>query len=450
MGTRSFDFLTESLLFQHDHLDNNFENVEESVLRKALNEYREFCDQNTATLRNEVAKTQLTVFPGLRRSTDLKSITQSAFYLDQYLLDDPLYSLSFPDRRMDSVLNRHIGMPPRGEIRRAVAGAARYMKRHVPFVAANYVKFLPLTQPRDPKVPIVYSDTFFSDVLPKTLMQFFHDRVQVRALAPTPEGFQVLDKPLSPTRRICVTLGDDFQDSKVYILQKVEHTNYEEDTGRIEGIFCIPDEPPDRPEFDAWVFQSINQSARSRYLELQQDATIAVDWGAQYITTTRLDFELLQEVLPQQDTLRATRQIPIDLTVIEDIDPTTLMRIRHEESKAFKSFRDNLNCRLAKLRAAPDLDSLEKGAREVLRELKEEAEALTSVIHNLKKKSFWDFTMATCAFATAVQSNVPTVAAVLYALLQGARTWDEYRTQSRMPPAFFLWKLQKHHSSHHD
>jgi len=281
-------------------------------------------------------------------------------------------------------------------------------------------------------------------------MQFFHDRVQVRALAPTPEGFQVLDKPLSPTRRICVTLGDDFQDSKVYVLQKVEHTNYEEDTGRIEGIFCIPDAPPDRPEFDAWVFQSINQSARSRYLELQQDATIAVDWGAQYITTTRLDFELLQEVLPQQDTLRATRQIPVDLTVIEDIDPTTLMRIRHEESKAFKAFRDNLNCRLAKLRAAPDLDSLEKDAREVLRELKEEAEALTSVIHNLKKKSFWDFTMATCVFATAVQSNVPTVAAVLYALLQGARTWDEYRTQSRMTPAFFLWKLQKHHSSHHD
>ena len=102
MGTLSFDFLTESLLFQHDHLDNNFENVEESELRKALDEYREFCDQNTAALRNEVANTQLTVFPGLRRSTDLKSITQSAFYLDQYLLDDPLYSLSFSERRMDS------------------------------------------------------------------------------------------------------------------------------------------------------------------------------------------------------------------------------------------------------------------------------------------------------------------------------------------------------------
>ena len=158
-----------------------------------------------------------------------------------------------------------------------------------------------------------------------------------------------------------------------------------------------------------------------------------------------LDFELLQEVLPQQDTLSATRHIPVDLTVIEDIDPTTLMRIRQEESAVFRSFRDNLNCRLAQLRAAPDIDTLEKDAREVLRELKEEAEALTSVIRRLKKKSFWDFTMATCALATGVQSNGFTVAALVYALLQGARTWEEYRAHSRMNPAFFLWKLQKHH-----
>ena len=445
MGTRSFDFLTESLLFQNDHLVNNFENVEESVLREALEEYQEFCDQNTGTLRNEVAKTQLTVFPGLRRSTDLRSITQSALYLDQYLLDDPLYSLSFSERRMDSAMNRQIGMPPRGEIRRAVAKAARYMKDHVPFVAANYVKFLPLTQPPDPKVPILYSDTFFSDVLPKTLLQFFHDRVQVRTLAPTPEGLQVIDEPLLPARRICVTFGDDFHDSTIYVLPKVKPTSLGEDTGRFEGIVCIPDAPPDRPEFDVWVFQSINQSARRHYQELLQDATIAVDWGAQYITTTRLNFELLQEVLPQQDTLRATRHIPVDLTVIEDIDPTTLMRIRQEESAAFRSFRDNLNCRLAQLRVAPDIDSLEKDAREVLRELKEEAEALTSVIHKLKKKSFWDFTMATYALATGVQSNGFTVAALVYALLQGARTWEEYRTHSRVNPAFFLWKLQKHH-----
>ena len=70
-----------------------------------------------------------------------------------------------------------------------------------------------------------------------------------------------------------------------------------------------------------------------------------------------------------------------------------------------------------------------RDAREVVRELKEEAEALTSVIHRLKRKGFLDFTVATCALATGVQSKEFTVAALVYALLHGARTWDEYRTQ---------------------
>ena len=442
MGTRTFDFLTESLLFHQDYLDTNFEDVSESTLRRTLDEYRRFCDQNAAVLRGELAKTHLTVFPGLRRSTAFKSIAQSAFYLDQYLLDDPLYRLSIPERSMDSSMNRQIGMPPRDDIREAVSGAVRYMKRHTPFVAANYVKFLPLTQPPEPTVPIRYSETLFSDVLPKALLQFFRERVEVKALVPVSEGLRVIDEPLRPTRRICVTFGDN-ERSGVYVLQQTELTNYDDDTGRFECIMHIPDTPPDRSYFDAWVFQSINQTAYRCYEELMHDAVIAADLGAQYLTTTRLDFDLLQQLLPQQEAKASTSCIPIDLAIVEGVDATTLMRLRQDESAAFEAFRGSLNSRLSELRTVSGSDSLGKLAAEVVREMKGEASALTSVIRRLRKKALLDATIATCTLVSGVQSSGFTVAALAAALLHGARTWKEYRTQVRLNPAFFLWKLQK-------
>ena len=442
MGTRAFDFLTESLLFHQGYLDSNFADVSESTLRRTLDEYRKFCDQNSAVLRDELAKTHLTAFPGLRRSTAFKSITQSAFYLDQYLLDDPLYRLSIPERSMDSAMNRQIGMPPRDDIGEAVSGAARYMKRHAPFVAANYVKFLPLTQPPEPTIPIRYSKTLFSDVLPKALLQFFHERVEVKALLPVPEGLRVIDEPLRPTRHICVTFGDN-ERSGVYVLQQAELTNYDDNTGRSECIMRIPDTPPDRSDFDAWVCQSINQTAYRCYEEVMHDAAIAADLGAQYLTTAQLDFDLLQQLLPQEGARASPSCIPIDLAIVEDVDATTLMRLRQDESAAFEAFRDSLNSRLSELRTASDFDSLGELAAEVVRDMQGEAAALTSVIRRLRKKALLDATITTATLVSVVQSSGFTVAALAAALLRGASTWEEYRTLVRLNPAFFMWKLQK-------
>ena len=443
MGTRSFDFLTESLLFHHDYLDNCFENVAESTLRKTLEDYRNFCDRNVTTLRNELAKTNLTVFSGLGRSAGVQSIAQSAFYLDQYILDDPLYRLSIPERPMNSIMNEQIGMSQQGDIRKAVSKAAQHMKRHSPFVAANYVKFLPLTQPQEPTIPIQYSETFFSDVLPETLLQFFYERAQVRALGPVSEGFCVIDEPLRPTRRISVTFGDEYERAGIYVLQQTKPIAYDDETGVLKCILHIPDSPPDESDFNAWVFQSVNQTAHLRYNELLQDAMIAADLGAQYVATKPFDFELLQQLLGRRRTLMTTNCIPVDLTVIEDIDATTLMRIRQEESDAFQCFRDSLNTRLSELRAASDINSLEKHAQVVVGELKEEARALGSVLQGLKKKFLWDVAIATSTLVAGVQSSGFTVAALAPALVLGARSWNEYRTQVRLNPAFFLWKLLK-------
>ena len=75
--------------------------------------------------------------------------------------------------------------------------------------------------------------------------------------------------------------------------------------------------------------------------------------------------------------------------------------------------------------------------------MKGEAAALTSVIRRLSKKALLDATITTCTLVSGVQSSGFTVAALAAALLRGTSTWKEYRTQVRLNPAFFLWKLQK-------
>src|SRR5258706_12718918 len=97
MGTRIFDFLADSLLFDKTYLADAYSAIPERELRQELDRYREFCIDHRDELAAEVLKTdRFRLFPGVERSTDLTLLKQTSLYVEQYLLDDPLFAAASP------------------------------------------------------------------------------------------------------------------------------------------------------------------------------------------------------------------------------------------------------------------------------------------------------------------------------------------------------------------
>ena len=100
MGSRTFDFLTDSFLFRDDLIDEQFARTPLSEIERELERYREFCIRNQAEFMAEIdtGNSSLTLYGDERFS--VPELTQAALYVQQYVLQDPL--LRFTARRSES------------------------------------------------------------------------------------------------------------------------------------------------------------------------------------------------------------------------------------------------------------------------------------------------------------------------------------------------------------
>lgn len=96
MGSQTFNFLTESFLFCDDLINDNFRTVSEHDILKELNKYREFCLSKKLEIEEEVIKnpSNLNMLSGVEMP-DISLLKQSAFYVNQYLINDPIFSLGY-------------------------------------------------------------------------------------------------------------------------------------------------------------------------------------------------------------------------------------------------------------------------------------------------------------------------------------------------------------------
>jgi hypothetical protein len=61
----------------------------------------------------------------------------------------------------------------------------------------------------------------------------------------------------------------------------------------VEPIMSQPDRPPDKVRYNAWVSQSINQTAEHSYKRMLLENRLAADFNASYLCKTPFEFELL-------------------------------------------------------------------------------------------------------------------------------------------------------------
>jgi hypothetical protein len=145
MGSHLFDFLTESFLFRQDLIAEEFAQTPVSEIEKELRSYREFCIKNRAEMFTESASggSSLTLYDPEHLS--LRELTQAAFYVDRYILKDPL--LRFTETRSESakVLAKGSICPPGDEGLRLgdLSRTLGELKTLTPMVATDFVKFVP-------------------------------------------------------------------------------------------------------------------------------------------------------------------------------------------------------------------------------------------------------------------------------------------------------------------
>lgn len=456
MGTKVFDFLSDSFLFNDARIRDQFSGVTEGEILKELRRYREFCLSSAAELEREASSntSNLKLFSGVRR-VDPKLLKQSAFYVEQHILYDPLFELtSWKPPHEDHVRSAYKAFlggsessPSFDKLR--LAKVVAYLKALTPMVAADYVKLLPTSYFFEPpeQFSLKYSENGFADAVPASLLSFFHENAVVESVK-TEGGAMIIDGSFELGRGIHVRFKDHgVEDARGYWLVQQEILPGEPGDRTMRVRAYLPPWPPEQGEFDDWVFQSINQTAGPLYRRLVLENTFAGRFGASYLSNSPFVFSLLKQVVPVEDTIQANTAnalMSVDLPFLDEVDVETLMKVRQEDGEAFQSFRLELDKQLRDLRLIEDPETLRVKTENALHELGEvQVHQINQKVAYLKKRISVEAAVAAGSLLGAVQSGGFTLPVALLAAFQGYKSFAEYQRQKKENPAFFLWKVMK-------
>lgn len=444
MGSESHNFLADSILFDDRSLENGFRAISEERLRAELDAYRAHCLLHADDLLREVyaCESATKIFAGVRNPVTFDLLKQTAFYVDQFVLDDPLFAAAHPGTAEGKVLNEFYGMKPNDWLGNSVAGAARFMKRLTPFIAANYVKVLPVSSIFEAKggVPLTASENRFEDGLPSDIMRFYRERVVVKRLRRDDHSLIEVDDP-SPCRHIAVRFREDDADYvRLYSLFENKVLSFDEATSTATFSMTMPADPPDQAYFDAWMDQAINQTAIAVDRELTTEFRLARSLKAAYFMKSSFAFSALQYTLDDVKVQRPMSTLAsIDLPFIADVDPEVLIRMRNEESDAFERFRRHID---KHLRTIASTDDSKRPAKidDVAAELQYEAAEVGAVVLRAQKKLAAHGTVAAAALTAGVLSSGWTVPLAVTAAASAYSAYQDYRAKVEAP-AYFLWRV---------
>ena len=450
MGSKVFDFLGESFLFDDSLISEQFSGVAEAEILRELVRYREFCLSASSELEQEVSSntSNLKLFSGIRHVSP-RLLKQSAFYVEQHILYDPLFELTWDLVGTKPKLGAFFGMKESPFSKKSLTGIIKYLKNLTPMVAANYVKLLPTSYFLEPpeQIPFRHSETGFADILPEPLMKFFWDNAIVESIK-IKDGRMTVDGGLEIGRSINVRFKDHgFEDARPYLLPQEHVLSVDNEKSTAEVVWIMPDTPPDPDKFDRWVFQSTNQTAEHLYKRIVLENTYAVRFGASYLSNSPFVFKLLEQIVPVEDNIQtntANALMSMELPFLDKVDVETLMRVRQEEGEAFQSFRLELDKQLRELRLVKDPEALKIKAENVMHELSEvQVNQINQKLAYLKKRFVAEAMIAAGTLLSAVQSSSTILPVALLAAFQSYKSLAEYQGQKKDNPAFFLWKVLK-------
>lgn len=448
MGSHTYSFLSNSLLFVDDFIENDFNKQSFEELQKVLEDYRKHCLDNIEELFNEVNSNQsaLKVFSTLDEFS-LDRLLQSAFYIEQYIVDDPLFKLTHIEGKVSKVTKEYLGFERSKLDKSKLAQICKKLKSITPMIVADYVKLLPISYKFEPEdhPPVSYSENYFADSLPKDLMQFFHERVTVNSLQKDESGWKVLDES-DLTPGLYINFKNGSKRGMIYHYFEQEFLPFD-DPKKLSFTQKLADYPMDKLKHEAWVFQSINRTAKATFDQVFQENLIAASLKATYLCGDRFTADLLTRNMGAKESIQtstANEFINLDLPFLENVDIQTLMDIRQHESEVFSNFRVELEKQFRSLRGIDDKTELELKRQEIIHELNEvQIQKINQKVKSLRKKALSESLIVIGGLAGAVQTSGWSLLAAAIALNQGYKSYNEYKDGIKENPSYLLWKTVK-------
>jgi len=454
MGSQTFDFLTDSFLFKDALIQSQFSTVTELEIQKELNRYRDFCLSKQSELEQEIliSESDLNVISDVEMP-DLNLLKQNAFYVNQHVINDPLFSIGNEENEVSKAMNFYLGSDSKKLSKSTLTKIVTYLKQLTPMVVADYVKLLPVNIFLEPpeQLPILYSENLFSDVLPSSLIRFFYDNTVINSLerAKGNPSFIRLEE-LKPGREIMIRFNNHTDRGYGYILLESEFEPLDEQEGQFKAVMTLPDNPPDLDTFSNWVNQSFYLSSKKAYDEVFERSLIANRFGASYLTESRFVFDLLSQFFSTKNdipTNTANVLLNIELPFLEKIDVSALMEIRMNYGEEFQNFRLYLDKQFRDLRLVKDPNELKLKAENALHELNDvQIQAINQKVRQIRRSVALDAVVLVGGLLAAVQTGPWSIAGLAAAATTAARGYKpfvDYSSQVRQNPAFFLWQALK-------
>lgn len=450
MGSIIYSHLNESLLLDRSLIAAQFQGVSDAELKSELKKYREFCITNLETLLQEVSPEagKLRLFLG--ENADDRVLKQGAFYLDTVILVDPLFELTQPDHEFTPVWSKALKIPsPKNLDRKKVINAAKILLSCRTLVANDYVRFFPTTieNERLTKLPLYDSSDNFESVLPSHLLSLYKEAASVKSVMASSQGLLV-QPDLKPGRMINIQFdGVESGKSFGYNLLEQKVISSDKDSRQIQIAVHMPETPPSRENFDSWVSQSVNQSARMHFEALHRDIRWSTRFGAQYMTRSRFAASILDSsVNVSSNNIRsstASGLLNLKLPIFDSVSMERLMDARSDE-ESFRRFRLQLEKHFRELRLEYDPEKRYQKTENAMHELIEiQRTEVDSAIQRLKRKGMLTGVGAIVSLAAATATSGTSLIATMVAAYAGYKTVEEYRISAKDNPAYFLWQVLK-------
>jgi len=453
MGSITYDFLAESLFLHKDSLDNGFKNETEGRIEKELHDYRNHCIENYNALIVEIGERDsfLKVFSS-SEDTSINLLKQTALYIDQFIIPDPLFKLTDIQSDIANVTAKYLGYKNDGSINReSLKNAGIYLREIKPMVAGNYIKIFPLSYHFEaPKqIPFNLPENYYNEILPKEILDYFWQNVNVRSMEKMKSGgWQVIEDKIYPCRSIVVDFkGTNFKTNMVYHLFEMEVLDFNEETGLATFRQTLPDTPPDNDYFNAWVTQSINSASKVYFDKVFKENFISSNLNSTYLCDNQFTSNLITQNFNVKKSIQsetANRLLNYDLPFLENIDVEKLMTIRELDSDVFTNFRIELEKHFREFRNLKDPDLINQKTENVFHELYDvQIQKIKQKIEYINKQVAVNSFVALGGLAGSFSTGGYSLLASALALGKGYKDYANYKEKVKENPSYLLWKIRK-------
>jgi hypothetical protein len=453
MGSITYDFLNNSFLFREQDIDNEYSSYSNSQVEEEIEKYIAFVEKSSEDLESEISSTsELKMFSSSKHQP-ISFLTQSALYLDQYIIQDPLFELSTRQTKSEEALGSHVGYYPLDVDKHKISLACRYLKTLTPMIAANYLKLFPISRYTrskwDGRLTLPPTEEM-NRILPNDVEDFFWKKVKLNNLKSFGDGkFGIKpSEDFKVSRAIHVSFGDDdFWNGNMYHLTQIEVLPTDED-GKVQIRSYLPDTLPTIESFQNWVTESVNKSAYGVFSNTSKEINLSERLGATYLTDNTLKYDLLtMNTGKPKETIKsfaASSFLNYEVPFIENIEISKLMELKQKDGDAFTNFRIEFQKQIRDLRLVNDPKVFNQKIESIYHEFYEvQVQKVNQKMEQVSRQMKATAAMSIASIVPAVATGGLSLFGLLVAGAKGYQSYDKYYTDAKNNPAFMLWKSKR-------